>query len=324
MMLAIILMFLFGVALEGLFSGSESGFYRVSRIRLVIDAVEGSLVARGLLWLTANPSLFVATTQVGNNLANYLISLATVMAAGQLFPRGGLAAELIVPLALTPLIFVYGELLPKSLFLQSPSKLLRLTGPVFLVCTILFLPATALLWAVGRLLQWLLGESPEVVQRQLAREELKSVLEEGHEAGILRPAQRAMAQGLYAVAKATVRNAMTPTSRALSIREDTPKDEVLRLARRYQLAVIPVVSASPLAKPLGYVRVVDLYLSDRSGVGPIRPLMAIQENEPHVTALVLMQETKVSLARVVDTADRTLGYVTSRQLREPLLRGGTA
>ncbi|MCE9553317.1 MAG: CNNM domain-containing protein [Planctomycetes bacterium] len=324
MMLAIVLLFILGVALEGLFSGSESGFYRVSRIRLVIDAVGGSRVARGLLWLIANPSLFVATTQVGNNLANQLISLAMVLAAGQLFPRGGLAAELILPLVLTPLIFVYGELLPKSLFLQSPGRLLRFTGPVFLVCTVLFLPATAALWAVGRLLQWLLGESPEVVQRQLAREEIKSVLEEGHEAGILRPAQRAMAQGLFAVAKATVRNSMTPAGRTVTIREGTSKEDVLRLARRFHLTAIPVVSATPQAKPLGYVRVVDLYLDERSNVGPVRPMLAIHESEPHVTALVRMQGSNAPIARVVDNADRTLGYVSLQQLREPVLSGVTA
>ena len=64
MTLAILLLFFGGVALEGLFSGCETGFYRVSRMRLMIDAVGGSRIARGLLWLTANPSLFVATTQV--------------------------------------------------------------------------------------------------------------------------------------------------------------------------------------------------------------------------------------------------------------------
>lgn len=321
-MLLILLLLLFGVALEGLFSGSESGFYRISRVRLMIDAVGGGWVARGLLWLTANPSLFVATTQVGNNLANYLISFATVLAAGRLFPGEGMAAEVIFPLTLTPLIFVYGELLPKNLFLQSPSRLMRYAGPVFLICTVLFLPATALLWALGRLLQWLLGESPEVVQRQLAREELKRVLEEGHEAGILRPAQRSIAQGLFAVAKNTVRKSMTPAPRALTVREGTPKDEVLRLARRHQVPFIPVTSANSPGQPVGYVRVVDLLLSERSTLSPIRPLVKVQENEPHITALVQLQGSNAPLAKVVDAAERTIGYITAAQLRAPLLKGG--
>jgi len=321
MMLLIVLLFLLGVALEGLFSGSESGFYRISRVRLMIDAMGGNWVARGLLWLTANPSLFVATTQVGNNLANYLISFATVLAAGRLFPGEGMVAEIIFPLTLTPLIFVYGELLPKNLFLQSPSRLMRYSGPFFLVCTVLFLPATALLWALGRLLQWLLGESPEVVQRQLAREELKRVLEEGHEAGILRPAQRSIAQGLFAVAKNTVRNSMTPAPRAIVVREGTAKEEVLRLARRHQLPVIPVVSAGFPVQPVGYVRVVDLLLSERNTLSPIRPLMTIQETEPHITALVQIQGTNARLAKVVDAVGRTVGYITIDQLRDTLLKG---
>jgi CBS domain containing-hemolysin-like protein len=172
------------------------------------------------------------------------------------------------------------------------------------------------------MLQWLLGESPEVVQRQLAREELKRVLEEGHEAGILRPAQRSIAQGLFAVAKNTVRKSMTPAPRALTVREGTLKEEVLRLARRHQVAFFPVISATSPGQPVGYVRVVDLLLSERNTLSPIRPLIKIQENEPHITALVQLQGNNAPLAKVVDAADRTIGYITAAQLRGPLLKGG--
>ena len=44
------------------------------------------------------------------------------------------------------------------------------------------------------------GEAPDRIQLGLARKELRQVFEEGHEAGILRPAQRGLAQGLFAVA----------------------------------------------------------------------------------------------------------------------------
>ena len=61
-----------GVFLSAFFSGSETGFYRASRFRVVLSALDGDRIAKRLLWLVNNPSLFVATTLIGNNVANYL------------------------------------------------------------------------------------------------------------------------------------------------------------------------------------------------------------------------------------------------------------
>ena len=60
--------------LSAYFSGTETGFYRASRIRLLLDGLGGDMFAQMLLRLTNNPTLFVATTLVGNNLANFLVS----------------------------------------------------------------------------------------------------------------------------------------------------------------------------------------------------------------------------------------------------------
>ena len=48
MMLAVLL-FIIGLSLSAFFSGSETGFYRVTRWRLVLESREGDAVARGLL-----------------------------------------------------------------------------------------------------------------------------------------------------------------------------------------------------------------------------------------------------------------------------------
>jgi Mg2+/Co2+ transporter CorB len=78
-------MLILGVLLSAFFSGSETGFYRVARVRLVLDGMGGDTLSRFLLFLTNHPALFVATTLIGNNIANYLVSLAVVIFAQQLF-----------------------------------------------------------------------------------------------------------------------------------------------------------------------------------------------------------------------------------------------
>jgi len=310
-----------GLFLSALFSGSETGFYRAGRLRLVLDAVGGDHVSRGLVWLTNLPMLFVATILVGNNAANYLVSLAVVIGVGVMIPGRGHTAELIAPLLLAPLLFVYGELLPKSLFLQAPNRLFRRSGPLLLVFVVLFFPVSALLWGLNRLLGRLLGASPERIRLTLARRELRRVLEEGHEAGILHPAQRSLAQGISAVAKRPVTRFVTPLGELPRARRDMSKQDVLGLARRYRIAIVPVESAEVDGELSEYVRVIDLGLDASDQVGPLRRLLEISEDATHLSALMQMHSAKESLARVVDSRGRTVGIVTADRLHEPLLRG---
>ena len=318
-----------GIFLSAFFSGTETGFYRVTRVRLMLDALGGDRIARGLVWLTNHPLLMVATVLVGNNMANYLTAMAVVMGTRQVIGAEAVAAgsdyiiELIASLVLAPVLFVYGELLPKNLFLQAPNRLLRRGGPLLLVFVGLFAPISALLWGLNKLLARFGGESPEQIRLTLARRELRRILEEGHEEGILYPAQRGLAQGIFAAAQQPVARFTTPLDQLPRARWDMSKEEVLRLARRHRLSVVPVESPEKSAELAGYFRVIDLGLSESEKVGPPRPFLEIGEETSQVAALMQMQNAKEDLARVVDVAGETLGIVTADRLREPLFRGGT-
>ena len=312
-------LFLLGLLLSAFFSGSETGFYRVSRVRLLLDGLDGDPIAKALLWLTNNPALFVATTLVGNNLANYLTSLAIVLVTHAWLQGDSLLVQLLAPLAMSPVVFVYGELLPKNLYYHAPNLLLRRGGPVFLLFAILFAPISAVLWSLGRLLAWIVGEAPLRVRLTLARKELQEVLEEGHEAGILRPAQRSLAQSLFAVASRPVRDFSVPVARVAPVRQGTLKADVFRLARRHRAAVWPVAEVHQ-RKLIGYVRIIDLYLDDSPRVDTVRPLLQISEHESHIAALIRLQEEKEELACVINEEGATVGLLFADRLTEPLFR----
>ena len=316
-----LLLFAAGMFLSAFFSGAETGFYRVTRLRLLLDSLSGDWIARGLLWLTNHPSMFVATTLVGNNMANYVVSLAIVMGTQSLFPGRGHLPMLIAPMLLAPLVFVYGELMPKNLFYQAPNRMLRRCGPALLSCTWLFLPVSGLLWGFSKILQWVLGVSPQRLQLGLARRELAQVFEEGHEAGILRPAQRGLAQGLFASASLPVKEFITPAARVAPVQTSMSKEEVLRLAKRQRLVAMPVEEPGPSRRLVGYLRVIDLCLEPSSELPPPRPLIDIPETDSYISALVQLQGSSETLGRVVTADGETVGFVTARQLSAPLFRG---
>lgn len=308
-----------GLCLSAFFSGSETGFYRAARMRLVLDALSGDPVARGLHWLTNHPTLFVATALVGNNLANYLVSLAIVMGAQTLASGPGHLADLIAPLLLSPVLFVYGELLPKNLFLHAPNRLLRRGGPFFLLCVVLFFPISSILWGLNRLMAGFVRDAPELVHLRLARRELQRLLEEGHEAGILYPAQRSLAQGIFALANRPISAYATPLDKTLRVRSDMSKSEILRLARQHRLAAMPVENDGGDRRLTGYVRVIDLRLDPSAEVVPVRPLLAVAQSDTYLLVLTRLHGAKESLAQVVDESGKAVGIITVGCLREPLL-----
>ncbi|MGE4003217.1 MAG: CNNM domain-containing protein, partial [Planctomycetaceae bacterium] len=140
--LLVVLLFAVGLRLSAFFSGSETGFYRISFPRLSIDAQAGDRVAKRLMWFARNPSAFVATTLVGNNLANYLttvaISLGVPLVAGAVSETVEVGAAML----LSPVVFLFGELLPKNLYYRAPLSLLRRDSTLFMMFYWLLLPAS--------------------------------------------------------------------------------------------------------------------------------------------------------------------------------------
>lgn len=312
----ILLLFAVGVFLSAMFSGSETGFYRVTRVRLVLDGRSGDPISRGLLWLTNNPGMFVATTLIGNNLANYITARAVVLGAAGLFHSAW--GELLAPIVLTPFVFVYGELLPKRMYYDAPNRLLRRSGPLFLFFGILFLPLSVLLWILARCLGWIAGESPVQVRLSLARKELQQVLKEGREAGVLQPAQHRLALGLFAVANEPVTRFCRAVERMPSVREGTRPAEVRRLARRHRAPIVLVMPKHG-REPVGYVRSLDLCLNDRERIEPPRKLLRIRSSDTHIAALTRLQSESEPVALVVDAGGRPVGIVEEDRLAEPLL-----
>lgn len=318
MMTAAVLL-LVGLVLSAFFSGSETGFYRVTRVRLVIAAVDGDRISRGLLALTNFPAVFVATTMVGNNLANYLTSLGIVLLTQEMLGSHVDLTELAATILFSPLVFVYGEMLPKYLFFHAPNLLLRRSAPGLLCFTVLFAPISALLWFFGWLLQTMLGETPLRVQPALARKELREVLQEGQEAGLLSPSQRQMAENVFDIGGGLVESFCRPESQILTVSEDASRDHILQLAKRYRKSIV-VVKSSRTRTWTGYLRVVDLLLDNRPVSQAMRSLMPLRRGQSLIQALLRMQSQRVDVAQVVDPNGKTHGLLYASDIIDRMVR----
>lgn len=318
-MIGILLLFLAAIFLSAFFSGMETGFYRAVRVRLVLDGMSGDKVASSLLWMTNNPTLFVATTLIGNNLANYLASLAVVLGVHLLANPAMPFADVMAAIMLAPVVFVYGELLPKKLFFHAPNKLLRRGGPLLIISAVLFAPVTAVLWILGRLLASLLGETPLQVQLTLARKELQKIFQEGESAGVLQPVQRQVAQGIFSIGADPVITFGQPVDNLLSVPQGTKRTEVLRLARRHDISTV-LVRDKDRRDLIGYLRIIDLDLAATETVDQVRPLLKFDSTESYLATVISLQSAQEELAAVTDQEGQITNIIYLRDLVQPLFR----
>lgn len=127
-MIPSIVLILVSCLLSAFCSGVETGMYRVQRVRLVLDALDGSRLSRGLLWLTNHPGLFVSTLLFGNNVANQAFTIGVAWFIVAILGYDDPGTTVFISILSTPILFIFCELLPKSLFYQIPHRLLKTLG----------------------------------------------------------------------------------------------------------------------------------------------------------------------------------------------------
>jgi putative hemolysin len=197
---------------NGLLAMSELALMFSRRGRLEQLAQAGDRGARAALRLLDDPTAFLSTVQVGITLVGILagaISGATLgghlaaALAGLGIPRG--TADLLgiggVVVALTYLSLVVGELVPKRLALAFPERAAsRVARPL------------ASLARAGSPVVWLLRASTDAVLRLLrvaaepgarvTEEEIRALLAEGAQAGVVEPVEHELIEGVMQVATA--------------------------------------------------------------------------------------------------------------------------
>jgi Mg2+/Co2+ transporter CorB len=162
--LVLILAFLL---MEGFFSGSEIGVVSADQMKLRHEAAKGSRGAKLALEMLKKPEWLLSTTLVGTNIA--VVSNTTIVTALMIQLFGEQNSWFAIVLV-APLIWIFGEIVPKSIFQQRANTItpraifpLRLASYVFYPILIVFTLTTRLLtWGFGQKIQnpFTLRDSP--------------------------------------------------------------------------------------------------------------------------------------------------------------------
>ncbi|MEX1025520.1 MAG: CNNM domain-containing protein [Planctomycetota bacterium] len=295
---------------SGLFSGSETGVYSLSRVRLRADAEAGSRSAQLIQRLLRNEAGLLVTLLIANNLVLELIAHRTDhwLAARVDWPVW--AVDVGVTLLLTPAVFFFGELLPKDLFRRRAHPCLSFVAPILSVFHVLFLPLSWPLERLSRVLHLLLGRGGGPLPRG-GREEALEILQEGTLTGALPPEVEGLARNALKLRETSVTEVQIPWKEVHVFDRTRPEAEQREAVLDARYSRMPAVGEGGRVE--GYVHQLEAFAQPEGALPVVRELAFFEPSLPLDRALARLRMSGRRVA-VVGTPEHPLGLVTLTNL----------
>jgi CBS domain containing-hemolysin-like protein len=316
----VIYVWIIGLALlvTAFFSAAEMSFIAANRLRLRHMAEGGHRTAVRYLEAFRSPERLLSTAMMGVTLAHIT---ASSVATWALIPVVGGGAALLVTLALTPLMLVFGEVIPKAVAQERATGLILVLFPMIEGVGKLLTPLT---WGanalVGRALS-LVGRQPTSARQFVSREELKLLLQMEPEEADVTVTEAEMIDKIFDLGETAVREVMVPLVDVAALPETASPADAVRLIQERGFSRIPVFTDRAF-NIVGVVTTMDLLRL--GGQAPdlrslMRPATYAPETKRIDDLLREMQKNRVQLAVVVDEYGGAVGIVTVEDIVEEVV-----
>ncbi|WP_103333420.1 HlyC/CorC family transporter [Pseudotabrizicola formosa] len=213
------------IGMSAFFSGSETALTASSRAKLKTLADKGSLGAASAMKVTEDNERMIGAILLGNNVVNILAaSLATALLT-RVFGDSGVA---FATMAMTILVLIFGEVLPKTLAIIAPESLASKVAPVIRVLIVVFSPIVSVVRALVRGILGLFGVKADPEGKILAlRDEIMGAIALGHSEGAVEKEDRDRLLGALDLGSRTVDEIMRHRRHIEMLDADLSPDEIL-------------------------------------------------------------------------------------------------
>ena len=317
LLIRLILIILLFLVLEGFLSGSEIAMVAADRKRLSRFSRSGSRWDRLTFRILKEPSWFLSTTLVGSNLAEVSnAALVTSLLVASYGSRGDLYAFLI----LTPLVLIFGEILPKTLFQQKADSWVRKIVPAIWAVSLILYPVVWLMSKATQSISRFLKQEAEV-RPLVTREELQLLLREEGGQSDINTLELEMIRRIFRFSATKVKEVMIPLVEVVALEETCSVEEAIDSVRQENYSRYPVYR-DRVDNIVGILYSFDLLGAKREGKtiqSFIRPISFFPETKPADELLLEMQRNQETLAAVVDEYGGAVGIVTVEDILEEVV-----
>ncbi|MHB1155764.1 MAG: CNNM domain-containing protein [Phycisphaerales bacterium] len=311
-----------GVLGSSLFGGLEAGIYRLNRVRLHLLSAQRNPAALHLERMLRRPHRLIGMLLICNNASDYLASLGVTV----LLKGAELSDRQIVPvvaLLLTPILLVFGEILPKDLFQNFTDKLTYPFARPLAWAQRLFwcIGALSLIDLMSELLAKIIGGSKLAALAPHPRRVVTQLIQEGVGTGLLSPYQSEMIDRVLHPTETHVRDAMIAWPAVQFVRETQPPQAVWALADRSPFSRFPLLDRT--GKVLGVVHVFDVLLQNPATCPPLtelcKPMPRLDPQAALAHAMEQLRHAGSPIGLVAGKDDKPLGIITVKDLVEPVI-----
>ena len=239
-MLNSLLLLLFFILLQGIFSGMETGMISVRRPRVEHAVSLGSRSAKLILFFLNNPGIMISTTLLGVNISVVCASLAAKKFAEAIGFTS--SASLVVMSSILSIMMLICEIVPKNWFRQAPCDRCGIFVPLlYWTYRILYLPAVLFDRITGFLSSRIAKkrkDSPN--SSSVMRDELKLFLRESESAGDLPPEAVAILDHAVEFHAARACDIMRKKIEVVTADSEMSVAEAMDLCRSHNYSKLPV------------------------------------------------------------------------------------
>jgi Mg2+/Co2+ transporter CorB len=216
------------VVFSAFFSGSETALTAASKARMHQHEANGDLSAKSVNLLLTRKDRLIGALLIGNNLVNILGSALATSLFLTLFGQSGVAYATI---AMTVLLVVFAEVLPKSWAIANPDRFALFVAPVIRRFVLVVGPLSSLVNALVRRILGVFGVNLSDNESMLtAHDEIRGAVEVLHQEGSVVKEERDRLGGLLDLAQLEVSDIMVHrTSMRMVNADQDPQDIVTEI-----------------------------------------------------------------------------------------------
>ncbi|MDW8241698.1 MAG: CNNM domain-containing protein [Thermogemmata sp.] len=321
------------IAINGFFVAAEFALVAIRRTRVEELVQQGRAGAATLMAALRDLSRSVGACQLGITVASLALGFVSEPAIHRLLEPllAGLPPQwtrvLSVLLTLTGITYmhvVFGEQMPKIAALQDSERIaLWAAGPVLALARL----SDPLIRLMNGSSAWLLrrlGYHDHSGTDEIHTvEELRLLIEDTEEAGLLDPEQADFVLNVFTLSQKKVRDCMVPRDKMAVLDLNMPPEKVLEVVRHGAHTRLPVYEGH-LDNIVGIVNTKDLfYLFSTSGAvvleDALYPAIFLGPDEPVAHALRLFRKAHRPMAIVRNAEGRVLGLITLEDVVEEIV-----
>lgn len=320
----LIAIFAFFVLLSGLFAGSETGMYQLSRVRLRLGIEEKRFSYVVLGKVMEDSAGLLLSTLIGTNLAHYLAtSTITYIFYVKVGPE---SAEVMATVVAVPVLFVFSELIPKNVFFYRADLLMPYAAPVLLVFHKAFtwcgaVPVLRLISAGFSRLVGLASSSKSAIT-SAQRHRIRAILQDTHEEGVLSSVQTEIIDRIVGIPSLQIRSVMIPMNMVETLDLRSDRKALLEKLKEFSFTRL-VVSENGAGNIVGFVNIYEALSSSGQFTdlqAAVKPIRKLSDETTVIDAIEIMQKEGQGIVLVTrGTRGRPVGIVTMKDLAEELL-----